>query len=103
MTMMEFPMGRIRIGPNPRMGRETSSRRETETKAETEMETETRIQEISSAIRTHSVEETAGTINRSDRTEQAWAAEFVIQQAPREMDREVENAKQERRSDLLSS
>jgi hypothetical protein len=106
MTMMESPMDRTRIGPNPKMGRETNLRKETETKTETgmeaEMETETRIQEISSAIRTNSAVETAGATSLSGRTGQVRAAVFVTHQAPEEMRREAENAKQERRLGLLS-
>ena len=108
-TMMESPMGRTRIGPNPMMGREINLRKETETKTETEkgmevkMETETRIREISSEIRTNSEAETAGATSLSGRTGQVPVAVFVTHQALEEMHREAENAKQERRPGLLSS
>ena len=82
MTMTGSPMDRTRIGPNPRMGRETNSRKVMEAKAETEtetgMETEIRIQETDSVTKTNSVGETAGAISLSDRTDQDRAAVFVI-------------------------
>jgi hypothetical protein len=105
MTMMESPMDRTLIGPNPRMGRETNLRMaleaKTEAGTETERETETRIQEISSAIGTNSAAETAGTGNLFVRTGQVRAAVFVTHLAPEEMHREAENAERKRRFGLL--
>jgi hypothetical protein len=102
---MESPMDRTLTGQNPKMERGTNSRKETEPKTETGMEvgmeTETRIRETSSAIRTNSVVDTAGTSNLSGRTERVRGVVYVTQPAPKEMRGEAGSAEQKRRRGLL--
>jgi hypothetical protein len=80
------------------MGQETNSKRETAARTETEMETVIRILEISSATRTNSAVETAGTNNLSGRTIPASAPAFAMGPVRKEMRAEAENAKETKES-----